>query len=149
MIQRIQSIYLLLSTILLGLVFVFPFGTLVSEVQYTYNVFAISADATNSFSTLPVAVLVGIATLLSFVSIFLFKNRPLQNRLNVLAMILMVVTPAVAYLYATFGMEKFAAQSMTYGVAYILPICSLVFSFLAFKAIQKDNNLIRSLDRIR
>ncbi len=150
MIQRIQSIYLFLSFLCAGAMYILPFGSFtVAKDIWEYQAWEVSSVAgTAPFETLPVAILIGLVSLLNLVAIFLFKNRKLQNRLNVLAMLLYVAVPVLAYFYGYLAGEKLKA-TLQFGFAFVVPVAGIVFTFLAFKAISKDDKLVRSLDRIR
>lgn len=132
MIQRVQSLYLLVAAIGACLsAFVFPLWNSEGTDVFAGNLGYLFA------------LILGIAVL-SFMTIFLFKNRGLQMKLCILSMVL---TIAVAGLIP-YEMTQLAAVSNpgigTYGL--IIP---LLFNFLARKGIKKDDDLVKSVDRIR
>jgi hypothetical protein len=87
--------------------------------------------------------------MLSLICIFLFKNRKLQFRLTILALIL-----TIGYLFLQYiTIEKFktenAIQTGSYQVSALLPIVMSIFLILAARGIYKDEKLVKSLDRLR
>ena len=82
MIQRIQSLYLLVATILMGLTFFAPVASFTVASGDIYNLTTFSLSSTEaSQSTIWMGILMVIATALPLVTIFLFKRRMLQVRL--------------------------------------------------------------------
>lgn len=90
----------------------------------------------------------GAVGLLSLVAILLFKNRNLQVRLaNVNLLLICVLIGLLFFLADTMGSSLNHRVSYQYG-SY-LPLIQLVFTFLAIRAIRKDDELVRSADRLR
>lgn len=116
MIQRIQSLYLLITTILGLLIFCFYIPTLYKILSY----FSISG--------------------LSVTTIFLFKKRSLQIKLCGLLILLCTIE---LVLFSFFYLERVEFVIM------IIPIVQAIFIFLALRAIKKDEELVRSVDRLR
>lgn len=151
MIQRIQSIYLLLVAICAGLAIVFSFST------YTFNGSSVPYDAFGfilngkSILTIPLFPLLSGISVLSLVSIFLFKKRKIQLRLNQGNYILILGT--IVLMFLDFGSLETAlgkdAESVSYGIGMFLPLACLVFTFLANRGIKQDEKLVKSLDRLR
>ncbi|MEA3504882.1 MAG: DUF4293 family protein, partial [Bacteroidota bacterium] len=89
MIQRVQTLFLLLATIAGTTTFFFPLANFVSEMAY-YKFFLtgiehISPNPQELFSlafVLPLAIIAGLIVALSFTAIFLYKKRPLQIKLS-------------------------------------------------------------------
>ncbi len=132
MLQRIQSIYLTLAGVgALLSAFLFPMWT-----SQDFDYFA-SADLVLFSLILAVAAV-------SFVAILLFKNRTLQMKMCSLILGLTVISGAyIGYQY--FNYEP----GSTIGVAPFFLILPFICSILAKKGIKKDDDLIRSVDRIR
>ena len=151
MIQRIQSLYLLVSAILGVVCLSMPLGqflTASSEPYATlYNLWITSAENGNhNFVPWALFALLLIATSLTFFDIFLFKHRALQMRALSLCMILLV--GYYAYL-AFFAYMQQGDGSFRPSVTAALPFVSIVLDYLAFRGILKDEMLVRSLDRLR
>lgn len=155
MIQRIQTLYLLIAAVLVGLIIFIPMANYLSSgSEYALTAFGIvSADSGGSIATLPyLAVLAAVAALIPFVTIFLFRNRLLQIRLCIVEIVLLagVVGLQVYYLYhggSAFGASD--AHSTSYSFVNIFPLIALILMWLAVRAIGKDEALVRSLDRLR
>lgn len=153
MIQRIQTLYLLGSFILVGIMFFFPLADLVDAggktFQFLYRgVPALEEGQAALYDALPVAILLTIISLISFVSIFMFKKRLLQIRMTVFNMICMLGAMGLLYYsISTAGKEMDAI--VTYSIVNAFPLVALILSYLAIREIGKDEALIRSMDRIR
>ena len=154
MIQRKQTLYLSLATILTSLLFFLKLATLAND-ENIYSMFynGIFPGSTN-YSTEPVmsvlafTILLYISVILYLVTIFLFKRRILQIRLAGLNIGLQVGLTVLIYFFArTAGNELGAVYS--FGYAMVFPLISVVFLIMAIKAIGRDEALVRSMDRIR
>ena len=136
MIQRIQTIYLLLSAaVSAGLIFVLHLWTNSDDVP----VFAID-------EYLYLSLFLGSA-LLSLISIFSYKNRKFQFVLGRLNIILNFILLGffVYQLLIPPGESNISEK----GVGIFIPILSIVLLVLANKAIKKDEDLVKSVDRLR
>ncbi len=153
MIQRIQSIFLLIATLLTGSLFFSTLATLISQTE-TYNFlyrgfYSLSSEASNPVvPTIAIAILVTVATLLPFITIFLYKNRMLQMRLCGLSMGLQIGITAMVYFLGSEVAEELGAE-ISYKIPMILPVVAVILTFLAMRAIGKDMALLKSMDRIR
>ncbi|SHH31219.1 DUF4293 domain-containing protein [Winogradskyella jejuensis] len=136
MIQRIQTLYLLVAiAISAGLIFVFDLYTDKNQTL----VFA-------KDNYLYLGLFLGSA-LLSLISIFSYKNRKSQFVLGRLNIILNFILLGV-FVYQSLNLSGEATVSEK-GIGMILPIFSIVFLVLANKAIKKDEDLVKSVDRLR
>ena len=153
MIQRIQSIYLFLVAILNSLLFILPLNEMVSGSHILrLSIFGLS-DITDHGNILivdlfPLLVIVSVSILLSLVGIFLFKNRKIQMRLSMYTSILGLGTTFLTFFYA-YQITSTNSTELGFSVGLLLPIISSIFAFLAFRAIKRDDKLIKSVDRIR
>ncbi|MCM4154781.1 DUF4293 domain-containing protein [Gramella sp. AN32] len=136
MLQRIQTIYLLLAIFVsAGLIFVFP----IWENSAGEDVFAL--DVLMAFGMFIAS------AAMSLVSILIFKNRKLQFVLGRLNIILNFFLLGVfVYWSLTLPGEMDISEK---GIGMFLPIISIVFLVLANKAIKKDEDLVKSVDRLR
>lgn len=136
MIQRIQTIYLLIAFIIMGMLpYVFPLE-ITSTGQKIFT-----ADH------LVDMLLFSLSAILSLISIFLFKNRKLQFVLGRLNIILNLILLGL-FVYHSLSLSGEVATSEK-GIGMFLPIFSIVFLVLANKAIKKDEDLVKSVDRLR
>jgi peptidoglycan/LPS O-acetylase OafA/YrhL len=138
MIQRRQTLWLLLATITAILSFLFPFVTGKEAIKNMQADKVI--DAASDFFLL---ILTGGSIILSTVTIFLFKDRKMQIRLCLLGLLVSVVI-IVRYIML---MNKLT--NTTLALYAVLPFIFLASYFLAFRDIRKDEKLVKSLDKLR
>ena len=137
MIQRIQTVYLLIALVILGaLPFVFPLFTMSDGKEFRFM--------NDSFYT----VLFGLSTTLTLVSIMYFKKRQHQFVLNRLTIILNLILLGL-FVYRSLNLSGEAVQVSEKGIGMFLPIVAIVFLALANRAIKKDEDLVKSADRLR
>lgn len=136
MLQRIQTIYLLIAAgVSAGLIYVFELWVtsnnvvvFASDINYVFAAFLASA-------------------FLSIVAIFRYKNRKSQFMLGRLNIILNFFLLGF-FVYQSLNLSGETAVSEK-GIGMFLPIVSIVFLALANKAIKKDEDLVKSVDRLR
>lgn len=151
MIQRIQSLYLVVITVLSVLVFFSPVVEVFNqEVKYILNYRGlVAADNASEIviNTWTITVISGIIPILSFICLFLFKNRLLQLRLCVINIVLMLGYYPLLVLNIYFALQLELSYSLHMAVSY--PLISAILSYLAIRAIGRDEALVRSLNRMR
>jgi FlaA1/EpsC-like NDP-sugar epimerase len=136
MIQRIQSVWLLVASIVTFLTLKLSFysGTYLPDNQYH------QLNATENIFLMITTIALGVLTL---ITIFLFKTRVIQLRLCIVAILLDLI---LLFLYYR------ALQNFTQGeyaitaASHLLIIAALVFSA---SGINKDEKLIKDSDRLR
>ncbi len=136
MLQRIQTVYLLLAALASGILLIYlPYGFMEgNEALYAYgHPFLLSMFLGSS--------------ILSLISIFLFKNRKLQFVLGRVNIILNFILLGVfVYWSLTISGETMVSEK---GIGMIIPIISIVLVVMANKAIKRDEDLVKSVDRLR
>jgi hypothetical protein len=155
MIQRIQTVYLFLVFIF-ALIFLFlPKGTIdVGGVLFEVKSWRIiSVDGTQTleysgFLRIMTVVTPFLIMILSIVTTFLYKQRLLQIKLGKLNLLLHLLLVVVTFFYLDSVRIAFNAH-LSYGVGIIFPLISMVLVFLANRAIRRDEELVRSADRLR
>jgi len=137
MIQRIQTLYLLLAVVIAGVLpFVFPLWC----DQSGENRFFFME---NSYYT----ILFGLSFVLSIFAIFGYKKRQNQFVLNRLNIILnLILLGLFAYRSLKLSGEEISSEK---GIGIFLPILIVVLLVLANRAIKKDEELVKSADRLR
>ncbi len=138
MLQRVQTVYMFLAFIALGVLpFVFPLW---------YN----GLNEKVYFMFMPSTMILFLAgTMLTVISILSFKNRKRQFVLNRLNMILNVILLGL-FVYRTLSVSGEATDIVSEkGIGMFLPIVSIPLLVLANRAIKKDEDLVKSVDRIR
>ncbi|WP_374540081.1 DUF4293 domain-containing protein [Flavobacterium sp.] len=136
MLQRVQTLYLAVAFLLAGILPLFlSLWTTVAKVDIM------------AMDYLIYIALFGFSSLLALISIFSFKNRQNQFVINRLNMILnFILIGLLVYNSLTLSGEAKVSEK---GIGMLLPIFSIVFLVLANKAIKKDEDLVKSVDRIR
>lgn len=140
MIQRQQTLWLLLATLASILTFLFPFATGEELLSGTNLKQMVQLDAGNNFFIL---ILTIVSTGLSAVTIFLFKDRKMQMNLCILGLIVSIGILVLYILYA----GKLSA--VTPALWAILPAAVIISFFMAWRNIRKDEKLVKSLDKLR
>ena len=151
MIQRIQSVWLLLAAIFMSALFyVDVYSVLVPSAvdmpAKMVNDYAAVVSIKNNFLALGLA---GASTLLSLVTIFMFKKRKQQVSLTWLNILLCI--GLVFWLYI--GLNNFWSNYPDNGgniwIGLFLPVITVFLLLLALRGLRKDEKLIKSLDRLR
>jgi hypothetical protein len=163
MIQRFQSVFLFFVTLSMIATLFFPIWQKVdaanSEVvtitafQLTYESFdPTSGEKTliSSKSTIAVSILALLAAAVAAFSIFQYNNRMNQIKLGALNALLMAATLGTAFYYI-YKSEELLSNTIepSYLFGFYAIMIGLVFNMLANRFIRKDENLVRSADRIR
>jgi len=153
MIQRIQTVYLLIVAALTVAMLFMPLAV----IQSANDFFMLDASGLNTMTTpseliTPMWALMALAsiiTLIAFVAIFLFKKRVLQIRLCIFNSLLLIGF----YGLLAFYVWKIAGQSDIFHfsprIALGFPLVSLILNYLAIRNIGADEALVRSLERLR
>jgi len=155
MIQRIQSIYFLLAGLAIFALFLFPLAhnVYINNIASTVSVTGVSQDnggqqaQVQSFTALIAGT--AIAGILPLALIFLYKNR--KQQINLAYGYIFVI---IAYTYWQVQTVKSVVDINTFktsnfGIGVLLSSISIVLTLLAIKAIQRDEKLIKSADRLR
>ncbi len=150
MIQRIQSVYLLLASCCIGLMFLFPLAWFEKDgAQQLFMLYGIlDANGLSVLNFYSLSVLAGLLIFLFMFILFRYKSRKAQLRLCRVAFIILLGLLALPVFYI---LKYSQLHTMTFfpGITFTLPVLSGVFTWLAFRGIKKDEELIRSIDRIR
>lgn len=144
MLQRIQSVYLLLVSLVSGAL-VFLFDLWKDTNQQSVSLSSLIRDFEYPFFGIVVAFI--LVALLAIISLFCYKKRLLQlnlNRINILTNL--ILFGFLVYHLLNISGETIISEK---GIGSFLPLASIVLLFLANKAIQKDENLVKSVDRLR
>ncbi len=137
MIQRIQTVYLLITLVISGVLpYIFPLWTLNDGKEFHF------------MSDSSYTILFGLTTTLTLVSILYFKKRQHQFVLNRLTIILNLILLGL-FVYRSLNLSGETLAVSEKGIGMFLPIVAIVFLALANKAIKKDEDLVKSADRLR
>ena len=156
MIQRIQSLYLLIGIVLLALVFFLPvwsWTATAGNLYYNFSPFGVSTNDTNFSSplwfSLLMVVSVGGALALDTWALFAFKSQARQMTLIVFAQLLIVGFYGILLWQWVTLSPDLPQGAFNPGLAILFPAIELVLSILAFRGVNRDRKLLRSADRIR
>ena len=146
MIQRIQTLYLLLVVVLTGLALWLPLADFtVGADTCTLTAFGLKdAAGITLLPTVYLGVVLVAACLLPLVTIFLFKRRLVQIRLCAVELVLLVGAGAMMGIYFYLCNRYFAESefySHTLKISLVFPLVCLVFDLLALRAIFRDEKL--------
>ena len=137
MIQRIQTIYLLLAFVVTGIIpFFIPLWTMSDGKEYFF------------MQNQVYVVVLGLSTTLSLLSIVSYKKRQNQFVIGRLNIILNLILLGL-FVYRSLNLSGETLTVSEKGIGMFLPIVAIVLLVLANKAIKKDEDLVKSVDRLR
>ena len=162
MIQRRQTIFMLLSAIISALLFFTPLvsyndGTSIMS----FTIFGIENHVeTLTYSasyTWPLIVLTVLMTILPIYTLFRYKKRQHQVKMCQLDMLLNIIFIGLVFLYYDADIQKVIAAvegetyrlDVAYCIGMVIPLVNIVLQMLAIRGIKKDIELLKSVDRLR
>ena len=157
MLQRIQTIFLVL-VIILGILFSFS-----PILEYSFNDLTYVMNAYKSVSigdtsqiiskNMGTGVLQGLVIIITIIVVLLYTNRPIQIKLCKLNILLIALQIAAIVMYNDVAKTAISANTenieLSFKFGAIIPIISLIMCYLAIHFIKKDDELVRSADRLR
>ncbi|MFT6815360.1 MAG: glucan phosphoethanolaminetransferase (alkaline phosphatase superfamily) [Sphingobacteriales bacterium] len=163
MIQRIQSLYLLLAAIFSAILFLSPIletktykrvDGVNQEVNYTYDALGVTkinttTDETEHESIYLIAILAGLAALVAFTTIFFFKHRAIQFRMTYGVVFLLVIGMVVTVVVIGDHDGFKRAFDKSFKFTLLSGLLGIVSAAMAANKIKKDSELVESSDRIR
>lgn len=138
MIQRIQTIWLLLAAIFTAVTFRFPFY----NGDWIKDTIPNNIDL-NARTTIWLSILTVLCGAIAFLNIFLFDNRKLQLKFSYLGIFVTVILLVMYFL----EMRNFSSGTISLWCLFYFGV--LAFYILAARGIWKDEKLIKSMDRLR
>lgn len=138
MIQRIQTVYLILTFLITGvLLFFIPLWTLNNGKEFFF------------MQDQVYTILLGLSTMLTIISIISYKKRQNQFVMGRLNIILNLILLGL-FVYRSLNLSGDTTTIVSEkGIGMFLPIVAIVLLVLANKAIKKDEDLVKSVDRLR
>ena len=177
MIQRKQTLFLLLAVCAMAMCFMFPIASFTAKAPLgvpvsgelnliakenpslmndILNGEAVTMGQKDYIKVWPLAVLTILSAFVALVSMFLFKNRVTQMRLVAVAFLLGVIDIFLIFIWAVDAyIDKVTVPmactdvNVHYGLGTWCPIVAVVLLFLAHRAIKKDEEKVRAADRLR
>ncbi|MDP4221705.1 MAG: DUF4293 domain-containing protein [Bacteroidota bacterium] len=155
MIQRIQSVYLFLTALvaalfLRGSILTFNNNSGAGIMLNTSGIYQLKGTDTLHLDSnpAPVGVIIALIIAISVAAIFLYRKRKLQMKLTIALIILVLVfIGALVYCAVSVVNNYHAGISLNYKM--FLPIVMIILAVLAYRGIKKDEELVRSYDRLR
>lgn len=140
MLQRIQTIYLTASLICTGLLFYFPFWSS----EETTGLVTFGAG-----SHIMLFLLASLLGIIQLISIFLYRNRKLQLTFCWIGLLMAMSNISIVLILYIQENQGFTNFSSGIQIGAILPILIILMKYLAIRNIRKDEDLIRSMNRLR
>jgi len=158
MLQRKQTVFLALALLFAGLMFAYPLVEYdrVDHKRFSLKLWGLfNSDGTavpDVQLSLPVHLVVGLLMALLVACILLYRNRPRQLRMVRMTYVFSLAIQ-VGVLFTHTSVRAYLAQESDLGHMFLpgffFPIIILILSFLAERGIRKDEELIKSMDRLR
>lgn len=151
MIQRIQTIFLLLAAACMSFLFLPNFDFASSDGAQAGVGTLFHDGVFNSYDNLILQVLIGAIAALIFINIFLFKKRELQLLLTrlIIFMVFSIILFAGIIFYLNFENRQEEMTHIHARLGLFIPFVVLALLFFANKYIRKDIKLVKSMDRLR
>ncbi|MBK6363123.1 MAG: DUF4293 family protein [Saprospiraceae bacterium] len=145
MIQRIQSLFLLLTSAGFFSLLKFPFATSDTSIPDLMK-----DNMYNIQDHIILLILTTVGGLLALAMIFLYSNRALQIKLNNVLIIFSILLPLLAFLLIyNEGTAMIQSAQINDGPGLYILGAILLFSVLSLMYIKKDKQLVESMDRLR
>ena len=138
MIQRIQTLWLLMATGIGALIWFLPIfsdETILKDLFINESLFLMLGVVFSSIT--------------SFVTIFLFKKRGTQKQLIIVNICLALTIIVLEYVEVKSFKASFNIQQGHWQISAILPFFIILFLIFGYRGIRKDEKLLSSTDRIR
>jgi hypothetical protein len=156
MIQRIQSLFLLMAIIASSIFLTGGYLDIVNStsgyeaVAKFSGLYIASSGSLNTIAAhmFPVPVISLLVPLAATVAILLFKNRKLQ-KIIILFDILLELILFISVLILIIPVVQHNSAIVKPGYRIIMPLLSLLFLVLAYMGVKKDDELVKSYDRLR
>ncbi|MEZ4798322.1 MAG: DUF4293 domain-containing protein [Flavobacteriales bacterium] len=154
MIQRVQTLFMLLAIGGITAMYLTPIGAFTADNHhYVLSIYGIKDEAgvpfpevvSSNFVYIPLAV----ALILTIYAIFQFGRRKTQMQVNKISIVLMLVSAFLMALFLKNAGDMMPERHIGFGVAFFMPYLCILLLVFANRAIKKDDDLVRSVDRIR
>jgi hypothetical protein len=151
MIQRIQTLFLLAVAVLSGLMLT---GDLVmmdsgSGTLFSINFLGLAEEGGDILQRLwPLTFLLALVPVLAIVALLLYRKRPLQMRVTMIVLLLSLGTVLLGAFYVVMFDRKIDI-TVLWKVRALFPLVSAILAWLAYRAIFRDELLVKSYDRLR
>lgn len=152
MLQRIQTLYLSIALLLMGLLNWLTLGEIaVGEKIFSFTMKGIIDIQTGQqmYGAIHLIIFLCIILLVELVIIFSYKKRIRQMRMAIFNLILMLGFVLIGWLFVKSSANALGQGIYSLKLPLIFPFVAAILNYLAIRAIAKDELLVRSVDRIR
>ena len=154
MIQRKQTLFLLLAALLVLSTWLFPIASYRSTAEIyelmTYGLYtADGIKVKDADLKMPFSILLSLLVLALVIAIFMYKNRPRQMRFVRGSYLLMLAIIAFMFITDNSVGAYLEGAERTFGLSFVMPLVALVLTVMAERGIRADEKLVRSMDRLR
>ena len=156
MLQRIQTLYLLIVVVAMSLTLFLPSMRAISPEGIDYALSTLhgfypveQGGFHLSGVTMWLTITNVVILLIALFTIFMYKWRIIQIRFSIFNMVLLIGYYAIFFFTRYVILQQNTMDSTTFSWPIILPLISAILTYLALRAIGKDEALVRSLDRLR
>lgn len=155
-IQRWQSVMLLIAGVMMGIFSFCSLGQIQAE-AYTFNVTALgffregiatASDEATGISTIILFILSLLACILPLIDIFCFKNMNLQKKVAMISALFSIASGVIAAFTAS-GFASDFQTDVSWSVFICTPLVALIGDILAYRLISGDQKKLRAADRLR
>ena len=152
MIQRKQTLYLILAVIASICCLCMPLATLepsgMGLPSQLFNLWIVDGNGNHDFQTWPLFVVLLLSASLAFICIFMYRKRSQQASLCTFNIFLLIVW-YLLFAYFAYIKQDPSASTLSLDFPAGLPMVSIILNFMAHMGIVADEKLVRSMNRIR
>ncbi len=155
MLQRIQTVYILLFCVVMFLAAFSPFASVVYQndsIYFLYPTGWVSQSSLKGFNTYPFFISYLVSISFAILMLVNYKKRSKQLRYGKICYFFVLLSLVIMFLELSNGLENLGIDNnnvVQYSYSMYLLVASLPIIFLANRAIKKDDSLVKSLDRLR
>ena len=145
MIQRIQSLFYLLAAICAGSLFFLP----LASSDNAAGLF-LEDKVFNVFDHVGLIIVAVLAALIPLIAIFMFNNRSTQMKIGASSLIFpLLLMIAAVVIVVGMGNKEGVAANISPGLGIFLALAGMIFTILGNRFVKKDDELVKSSDRLR
>lgn len=147
MIQRIQSVWLFLAAMINGLLFIMKLYH--AEASTVMGTSSMEHFGVRDSANLPLFIAAAAITILPLIAIFFYGDRKRQRGVVIGSIIANIGFFSLVIMKIGQYKSQHPGAKVSYDFGLLLPIVAIILMILAIRGINKDEKLIRSLDRLR
>ncbi len=154
MIQRIQTLFLLIADLLIAILFFVPFAEMYGKGSklFLFYLSGIISEGTDKGEVIqkswPLLFLACLILVLVNLVIIQYKSRQRQINLSLLTIVLLLGLFSSIY-FSVWECNSLLGGNYSMKISFTIPLIAAIFVYLAIRRIKKDEKLVKSIDRIR